>query len=489
VAIPADAAGEVTGPGTATSVEDLRAETQYVLPVSDPWVASFDGARLAMTALPAGAWLVAELGRGEGVARDGILRALPAGSALTRLEGLRNGVPEVVDLIVAHGFAEGALQPRERAEVEAFVRRGGSILLIFASRRIPAASERIWRELFGVGDAREKEVGGLPRGLLVSAGFTVHYDIPEPSEGPSFVWRRSGRGIVIAVALPPGGEGLGKVAQAEGLFRRVAKRVRDHCRPVRLGPVEPDVPRLFGPPEWSGPARRRLAWVAFAYAAGAIGLLVSAGAALSRRRLAWIGGAALLAAAGAGFVLIATAGPSGLALDTASVVVIERGVPAVRIDLARVARLGPGEPPELDSADRMPPKLVVGSRADTNARTWVRYRFRPHRATVQPLLGAKQYACLAWVGPAGRSPGGAAAPAPENADALIAFFERRWASAGAEYDYEWARAAGPPRPFAASAKEHFVQVRRGPVLIARRKTRAAEPSDERPSEEPGARGQ
>ena len=475
--------GEILAPGAATVVGDARADAQYVLPMSEPWVAAFNGSKLAVTSIPGGAWLVIEAGPGSrGPARGGILKALPEGSVLTGLGDIRRGVSESVDLIICHDFAESRLQPSERAAIEEFARQGGSVMMLFASRVIPAASEHLWRSLFGAGEERDKQAPGLPRGLLVPNDFRTRLDvpepaderrpltlgdlkaladIPEPSDGQPFVWQQCGRGIVMAAR----GTMLERSSDAERFFRRVAARVRSDCRPIGLGPAEPDVFRLFDPPAWSMQPRHRFAALAAAYSVAAIGLLLSFRAMLARRRWAWLAGAVCIAAGGLGIVLAFTASTSGLALDTASILIVEPGTAPVAVDLARIARLGPGDAPELASANAMPPRLLLYSRHAASEKTWVKYRFRPDRSTLEPVLGIGQSLCVSSVRPVldGRAIGPGVSP-PQNADALIALFKSRWARKGTDYGFRWARAQGP-RLFTVAAEGTFVQVNHGPTLM------------------------
>ena len=485
VPLQISAPGEILAPGAVTVVGDARAEAQYVLPMSEPWVAAFNGRKLDITSIPDGAWLAAEVGPGVGsAARDGILKALPPGSILMALGDVRRGVPEAVDLIICLDFGETRLQPSERAAVDEFVRRGGAVLMIFASRVIPAASEPFWRSLFGAGKPRDKQAAGLPRGLLVPNDFTTRLDVaetsadrrpltldelkawadaPVPAGGQPFVWQQCGRGIVMAAR----GTMLDHSTETERFFRRVARRAQTNCRPIRLGPVEPDVFQLFDSPAWSAGARLRFALPAAAYSAAAIGLLASFGAMLARRRWAWLVGAVCIAAGGVGVVLASAAGASGLALDAASILVIEPGAEPVEIDLARIARLGPGDAPELASANAMPPRLLLYSRHAASEKTWVAYRFRPDGAAVEPSLGLGQSLCVSSVRPVrGRPAAGPAAPPPPNADALIALFKSRWAKEGAGYTFRWARPGAAGRIFTVAAEDKFVQIRRGPLLVA-----------------------
>jgi len=468
VEVPAASPGEIVAPGATTVVGAARAEAQYALPMSEPWATTLGGVRLDITSIPPGGWQAAEIGRSSGAAaRDGILRALPAGSILTRLGGVRRRVPEAVDLIICYDFAESKLQPQERAAVERFVRRGGAVLLIFVSRAVPAASARFWRSLFGAGDAREKQAPGLPRGLLVPNDFTTRIDIPESAADRPFVWQRAGRGIVMAVGLPAREKMPERSKETERFFRRIVARVRANCRPVGLGPVEPDVFRLFDSPAWSAEPRRRLALLAVGYTAAAAGLLLSFGAMLAKRRWAWLGGAVCIAAGGAALVFGFTAGTSGLALDTTSVIIVEPGAAPVQVGLARISRLGPGGAPQLMSAAPMPPRLLLYSRHSASEKTWVTYRFVPDGATVEPLLGIGQSLCLASVRAAPENLALlAAAPAPKNADALEQLFRRRWAMKGVDYEFRWVQAPGGPHPFTVSAEGRFVQIRRGPALVA-----------------------
>ena len=477
------APGEILAPGAATVVGHARASAQYVLPMSEPWVAASEGSKLAVTSIANGAWLVVEVGAGSrGPARDGILKALPEGSVLTGLGDIGRGVPEAVDLVICHDFAESRLQPGERAAIDAFVRRGGAVLMLFASRSIPAASEGLWRSLFGTGEGRDEQARGLPRGLLVASDFTTRLDvpesagdrppqtlddfkalpdIPEPSGGQPFVWQRCGRGIVMAARTTM----LESSRDTERFFGRVGARVRTDCRPISLGPVEPDVFGLFGQPAWSEEPRQEFALLAAAYSVAAVGLLLSFRAMLTRCRRAWLAGAVCIAAGGIGIFLAFTAGASGLALDTASIVIVEPGEAPVAVDLARIARLGPGDAPELASANAMPPRLLLYSRHAASGKTWVRYRFLPEHSSVEPVLGMDQRLCVSSVrsAPNGRA-AGLDAPPPPNAEALIALFKSRWARKRTDYEFRWARAQGP-RLFTVAAEGRFVQVNHGPTLI------------------------
>ena len=475
--------GEIPAPGAATVVGHARADAQYVLPMSEPWVAALDGSKSAVTSIPNGAWLVVEAGpASHGAARDGILKALPEGSILTGLGDIGRGVPEAVDLIICHDFAESRLQPGERAAVEAFIRRGGAVVMLFASREIPAASEDLWRSLFGAGEARDKQAPGLPRGLLVPNDFQTRLDVPDPagesspltlddlraladrpeaSGGQPFVWQPCGRGIVMAARRTM----LDRSEDAERFFRRVARRARSDCRPINLGPVQPDVFRLFDQPGWSAQPRHTFAVLAAAYSIAAVGLLLSFRSALARRRWAWLAAAILVAAGGVGIVLAFTGGASGLALDTASILIVERGKAPVAVDFARIARLGSGGAPELVSADAMPPRLLLYSRHAASAKAWVKYRFLPDRSTVEPVLDIGQSLCVSSVRrvPNGSAAGPGASP-PKNAEALIELFKSRWAKKGTDYVFRWARAQGP-RLFTVAAEGRFVQIDHGPVLV------------------------
>ena len=401
---------------------------------------------------------------------------------LTGPSDIGRGVPEAVDLVICHDFAESRLQPGERAAIEAFVRRGGAVLMLFASRSIPAASEGLWRSLFGAGEGRDEQARGLPRGLLVASGFTTRLDvlesaddrpqltlddlkalpdIPEPSGGQPFVWQQCGRGIVMAAQ----GTMLERSRDTERFFTRVAARVQTDCRPINLGPVEPDVFRVFGQPAWSAQPRRRFALLAVAYSVAAIGLLLSFRAMLARRRWAWFAGAVCIAAGGVGIVLGFTAGASGLALDTASIIIIEPGEAPVAVDLARIVRLGPGDAPELASANAMPPRLLLYSRHAASSKTWVRYRFLPEHSSLEPVLEIDQSLCVSSVRPVpnDRAVGHRVSP-PQNAEAIIALFKSRWAREGMDCTFRWEAAKGP-RLFTVAAEGTFVQINHRPTLI------------------------
>jgi 6,7-dimethyl-8-ribityllumazine synthase len=455
-------------------VEDGAPEGQYALPLAAPWPAEPEGARLEPVAIPESAWLAAELGRGASEkARAGILRALPDGSALVGLGDLRRGVPESVDLVIAYDFSESRLQPSERAAISAFARRGGAVFFVYASRAIPAASVPLWRELFGAGGGAEIRAPGLPQGLLMPRDFRLRFK----ADMPRLVWQRCGRGIVLAYELEPEGHALETAAGSERLFRRAVESAARERRPVALGPVEPDVYELFAPPRWSRGPRVRFALLASGYALAAMGLLASAGGPLSRRGWTWLAGAVCLAAGGAAAIGALSESASGLSLDTAGVLILEREADPVAVVLGRVARLGPGEAPELGSAARMPPKVTVYRRYSAFRKSHVTYRFRPGGGTVQPHLAQGQSQCLISIRVLPRAATERLAarptvPAPAGGERWIALFRERWADrdAGPEaYRFRWVRAPGELRLFDRSADEAWVQVRRGPVLVVERR--------------------
>jgi len=465
VEVHAEPPAVLEAPGTATVVEQHHAEAQYVLPMSAAWPTPGTAGQKAI-ALPEKAWLVARLGTEPGAAREGLLEALPEGSAVVPLGDVRRGVPESVDLVVCYDFSESRLQPRERLALQVFAERGGAVVLVYASRAIPAASLELWRELFGAQGPAEKQVAGLPRGLLVPSDFRLSFD----EELPRLVWRRSGRGITLAYGLAPTDPTLNARESAAALFERAVLHVRQRRRPVTLGPFDPEVYGLFDAPEWSAVARGRLTLLIVGYAGAAAGLLVSFGGRLARRRWAWLVGVLCVAAAGAALVA-ALSKNSGLALEERAFLIIEPDAAPVQVTVGRVTRLGPGEAPKLRTAARTRPKLVLYDRFAAAQKTWVRYRFHPDQSTVEPTLDAGQSICLVSVEPVfpglrSESPGGGAAP--PNADKVIAFFEERWAKSGAEYTYAWPSPFRPSSLFPRAGPAEFVQVRTHPVLVARR---------------------
>lgn len=475
VEIPASSPGVILTPGAATVVGEERAEAQYALPLSDPWAATFGDAKLGVTAVPAGAWLVAELAPGAGsktAPRDGILKALPAGSMVVPLSDVRRRVSEAVDLIVCYDFSESNLRPQEQAAVAQFVRRGGAVLLIFASRAIPAASVDFWRSLFGADGEPERQAAGLPRGLLVAADFTLRLD----HEMPRLVRRQCGRGVVLAYGMAPSDNVLKDPDATAKLFARAMHHIRNERRPLAIGPVEPDVFAFFGRPEWSAAPRQRFVLLAWGYAAAAVGLVLSFGRFLMRGRWAWVAGLALVAAAGIATVVWLASGASGLALETTSMLILEPGANPVMVTFARIARLGPGSSPELRSP-MMPPKLVLYSRYSAAQKNWVNYRFRPAGPTVEPLLDVGQNLCLVsirpvFIGSATAAPPELAAHPPPNADKLVRFFKERWASKDTDYTFSWTLQAGSG-PFRPDAP--FVQVDAGPTLVVSGARTAPEP--------------
>jgi len=473
VEVQAPPAGTIPAPGTATVAEAGRAEAQYVLPMAAPWAASVGGETIDVTGLPDAAWLVLELGEGRSAARQGLLKALPIGSAVLPAGDMRRGVPESVDLLVCYEFSEGSLQPQERRAIRTFVRRGGAALFVFGSRVIPAASVDLWRDLLGAAGSPERQAPGLPRGFLVPSDFRLSWD----SDAPRLRWARCGRGVTLVYGLAPGGKVLQDAAQAADLFARIVRHAKAHRRPLSIGPIEPKVFGLFGPPGWSAAARRRHALLAGAYAAAAVGLLLSFGAALARSRRRWLAGAACLALAGWGAAHAFTAGQSGLALDVASLVFKDPGTDPAELVFARVTRLGPGRAPVCRSADPMPPKLLLYSRFSVDMQNWVNYRFRPGRATVQPLLKMGQSICFVaartlsereWRAlRAGAGPTGGTEPDP-----LADLFKVRWAEEGVACSFSRAPTRNAARLFDVSADRQFVQVRRRAPLVV---TRQGEP--------------
>ncbi len=469
VELPALPPGRVTAPGTTTVIETARADAQYALPMSDPWTAAVGDANLDVAGVPEGAWLAAELNRGVGIgtaARDGILNALPQGSTLVKLGDVRRGVPEPVDLVICHDFSESKLQPQERAAVRQFARRGGAVFLIFASRAIPAASEELWRGLFGAHGKPEKQAPGLPRRFLVPAGFALRFD----PNMPRLVWQRCGRGIVLAYGLAPSENVLERPEETTQLFARALVHIRRNRRPLNLGPVDPGVFGLFEQADWSARPRRRFTLLACGYAAAAIGLLLSFGTLLTKRRWIRPAGIACIAAGGAAILLALTAGTSGLALDTVAVIVQEPGADPTEVVVARISRLGPGGTPQLRAASAMPPRLVLHSRFSASLKNWVNYRFRPGGATVEPDLEVGQKACLVAIRSASAESAHDSASAPDvspppRAEHLIEFVRQRWTTDDMDYTFRWVRPPFQPRAFDVSADDHFVQIHRSPVLI------------------------
>ncbi len=478
VEVPASGPGLLAAPGTTTVMEPVHGEAQYALPMTEPWTAVFNGAILEVNAVAERGWLAASLERGAGGilsgAESGILKALPPGSKLVPLGDVRRGVPESVDLIVSYDFSERMLQPQELGAIKEFVRRGGAVCFLFASQ-IPAASVEFWRDLFGAGGEARMQAPGLPHGVRVPPGFALRFE----QDMPELVWRQSGRGVVLAYRLSPN-EDLLKDAEATArVFGRVVQYVRENRRPLRLGPAEPEAFRLFDPPEWAAGPRRRSALLAVGYAAGAAGLLVSFGSLLARRRWMWLPGLAFIAVGGAAVVYGSVEGKSGLALDTASVMIIEPGADPAVVVLGRIARLGPGGDPQLPSYAVMPPKLLVYARYSAEQKNWVNYRFMPGHATVQPVLGIGQSLCLGSISlmPASSAAGLGAmheVAAPAHGDDLIRFFEKRWAQKGTSYRFRWvARDANAPalppvaagRLFDWTADRHFVQMNYYPMLV------------------------
>jgi len=488
VELPPLPPGRVTAPGTTTVIETAQADAQYALPMSDPWTAAVGGANLDTAGVPEGAWLAAELDHGTGArmtSRDGILKALPPGSSLVRLDHIRRGVPESVDLVICHDFSESKLQPQERAAVRRFARRGGAVFLIFASRAIPAASEELWRDLFGAHGKREKQAPGLPRRFLVPSDFALRFD----PDMPRLVWQRCGRGVVLAYGLAPGRNILERPEGTTRLFARALAHIRKNRRPLTVGPVDPGVFGLFERADWSARARRRFALLACGYAAAAIGLLLSFGTLLTRRR--WVRSVAVLCIAGGGAAILMalTAGTSGLALDNVAVIMQEPGADPTEVVFARISRLGPGRAPQLRSASAMPPRLVLYSRFSARLKNWVNYRFRPGGATVEPDLEVGQKACLVAirttsVESARSSTSAPDAPPPPKAEHIIEFVRQRWTTADMDYTFRWVRPSFPPRAFDVSADKHFVQIHRGPVLLvtaARKKVQPQPGTNEHPT--------
>jgi predicted amidohydrolase len=473
VPLPPGASGVIEAPGAAT---DLRAGpngTAYALPLSAPWTPQ-PGSGIEATALRDGAWLVAQLHGGAGLPanREGLLRALPAGSVVQPLGDVRAGVPESVDLVVSYEFSEGSLQPRERDELRAFVRRGGAVLLIYAADQLPKAAEPLWRELFAIRGEPQRKPFGLPRPLRVPDDYAIYLD----AEIERLVWQRYGRGLALAYQVPRA-DRLQTADAASRLFERVVETVRRRRRPVRVEPVERDFYGLFSRPVWAGSTRRRIAWLVAAYAVGAAALLLSFGGLLARRRWLWLVGVAAIAVAGGCAIVGLGVAASGLALDSATIVIREPGADPVQIVIARIARLGPGRAPRLPSAAAMPPRLVLFHRAGAQD-TWATYRFGGNGATLEPHLDSGQHVCFVAIrtlsereAAALRPAATGLSPAPPNADDLIGVVRSRWAvrpaagHPGLEYGFRWLAPDPPGRAFAPAADAAFAQVHRGPTLL------------------------
>ncbi len=459
-----DSPGRITAPGTTTVVEKQSAEAQYVLPMSAPWSAAFNGVRLDVAGIAEGGWVAAELAGAAGnrtAERDGILEALPPGSVVAPLGDIRRGVPSSFDLVICYDFSEGNLQPQERIALEQFVRRGGAVFLIFASRAIPAGSVGLWRTLFGATGTPQKQAPGLPRGLRVPGDFELRFD----AAMPRLVWQRCGRGVVIAYGLAPNEKVLEQPEGTTELFNRVVFHIREARRPLTLGPVEPDVFGLFEETGWSASSRWRFALLACGYAGAAAGLILSFGSFVSRRRWMWLAGMLCIAAGGAAVILGATADRSGLALDTVAMVIQEPQTDPVDVVLGRISRLGPEDALQLRSATPIPPRLVLHSRFSASRKNWVNYRFFSHRSTVEPMLDTGQRLCLASVRAAAETTPGEQVQPPPNADKLIGFFRKHWAEGETTYTFRWARSAVPRRLFESSAGGTFSQISRATVLF------------------------
>ncbi|MFW6158356.1 MAG: hypothetical protein ACOC8E_03265, partial [Planctomycetota bacterium] len=450
-------------------VESDRAEAQYALPMTDLWAPETDA--FDVEPVPEEALLVAELNRSPkpGLPAEGVRSALPTGSAVVALEDVRERVPDSVDVVVSYYFSEGKLTARERAALVRFVRRGGAAVLVFGGGSMPAASEPVWRRLLRVEGGGRREAGGLPRGFLVPDDFSPRREVlEEVADKPAFLWRRCGRGVVVAYDASQDEQVRTNADAAAAVFGRIVARVRENRRPVRLGPIEPDVYRLFGEVAWSGSSRRRLAWLAAGYAVGAAGLLVSLGGLLGRRAWSWLVGLGAIAAAGAATVSVLVDGGSGLALETYSVVLSGEGTEPVELVIGRVARLGRGPWPEFRSARSMPPKVVLYDRYSAVQKEWAAYRFRSAWSSVEPLLDVDQSLCLVscrWPDEvrARALLGAADARPPDAAEGLVDLVERELV--GGENRHRWVEPDPAPRLFTPDAARRFTQVRRHPTLL------------------------
>ena len=456
VPLPETQAGVVNAPGTLTIIENDAAPAQFALPMSPTW----NRPGLSLQPVPADAWIAAELAAtGRIASRDGILRALPPGSALSAIDLMR-GVPDSFDLVIIYDFAESRLQPTESAALLEFIRRGGAVFFMFSSRAIPASSIEIWRDLFAAQGDAVKQEPALPRGFLVPQDFALRMDIPDM---PRLAWKQSGRGVVLAYGLAPNERLLGDAVGTAELFERAVRHINATRRPISIGPVEPDAFRLFDEPRWSAGARRRLALIAGGYAIAAIGVIISFAGLIRKRGRIFVGSSAAIAALGVAAVLLMPTG-SGLALDTVNVL-IDDGTQPVLVTIGRIARLGPGRATPLMSMNPMPPRILLYGRYSATQRDWAAYRFERSGASVEPLLDIGQSVCLFAMTdvPGGYAAGLASAEPPPNAAQIISFFERRL-SGGAKYDYRWCTPA--PRLFAAESERTFTQTSTTPVLIA-----------------------
>jgi predicted amidohydrolase len=479
VRLPAGVTGRVSAPGAATVIGPDAAEAQYALPMSAPWGTTVGGAPTEMSALKKGAWLVAELDRGADartVPREAVLKALPKGSALTPLGSIRHGVPEAVDAVVCYDFGESMLQRDERAALVRFAKDGGAVFFVYVSRSIPAASVELWRDVFGAQGKGEKQAAGLPRGLLVPADFGLGLDF----EMPGLVWRRCGRGLALAYALPPVRNPADLSKHATVLFERARYWIETQCRPVTPEPFMPEAFGLFDRAEWSRPARRRAALVGAGYAAAAIGLLLSFGSLLARKRWRWTAGTLAIAMAGTVAVVALGAGSSGLALDTASVVLDEPGAEKVLVTFARIARLAPGDAPQLRSATPVPPRLALFSRYSASQKTWANYRFGQGVSSIEPLLAVGESMCVVSV----RTLSDAevqdlrvsVSPAPAGGHKLTGLVRERWAGRrDRKYDLTWVTPSAQLRLFDPRAEGTFVQIERHPLLWVSAKPKPVEP--------------
>ncbi|MFO7900754.1 MAG: hypothetical protein R6V58_17045 [Planctomycetota bacterium] len=471
VRLPEGTGRHLIAPGTATVVEDDRAEAQYALPMTDLWAPETDA--FEVEPVPAGALLVAELNRSpkSGLPAEGVRSALPAGSAVIALDGVRERVPDSVDLVVSYYFSEGKLTARERAALVRFVRRGGAAVFVFGAGSMPAASEPVWRRLLGIEGGGVREVGGLPRGFLVPDGFSPRRDVlEEAGDKPTFLWRRSGRGVVVAYNASQDEPVRRKADAAAALFARIVARVQEARRPVRLGPIAPGVYRLFGGAAWSGSSRRRLAWLAAGYAVGAAGLLVSLGGLLRGRGWSWLVGLGAIAAAGAATIGVLVGGDSGLALETYSVVLSGGETEPVELVIGRVARLGRGRPCAFRSAGAMPPKAVLYDRYSAVQKEWAAYRFRSAWSSIEPLLDVDQSLCLVsvrWLDDARASAllGAPDVRPPSSSGRLVDLVERELVVGKCRH--RWVEPDAAPRLFTPDAARCFTQVRRHPTLVVR----------------------
>jgi hypothetical protein len=475
VALPRGVTGRITAPGTATVVGPDASGVQYALPMAAPWHTGAGGAPKDVEALPRGAWLVAEIDRLAGVRtvpRDAVLKALPDGSALVPLGDIQYGVPDSVDAVIAYDFGESRLQPDERAALARFVKQGGAVFFVYAARSIPAASVGLWRELFGAQGEPERQAPGLPRGLLVPEAFRLGLDF----EVPGLVWKRYGRGLTLAYALPPRltterltpemTEQL--LEQAGVVFARARHWIESRRRPIVTEPFMPDLFRLFGPVEWGCAERRRIVLTAAGYAVAAVALLFSFRGLLARKKRRWLGAALAVALGGVVAIYLPAVSASGLALDVAPVVIDDPEAGPVMVLLGRVARLGPGQAPQIRSMTSMPPKLVLYGRFSAQQKQWANYRFEPPGPSLEPLLDIGQNLCLVSVRPLTQAEASAIAaqehPGPPEADARIGLARKRWAEPHRTYRFEWKAPTTAHRMFDPRQDDAFVQIRRRPVL-------------------------